>query len=154
MRQANRPKILIRLARLLPRACFLLLAWLLVSSQTARAECSHYVVSRSDGAVMSAGLDFLVQHGLPPASGQSPKNRSERPFPCSGALCSGAPATPSVPIVVLTPTGSQWACLDSPIPITEPGSIAIPGRDPLLLLVNTPVSIFHPPRPCLGRAAS
>jgi hypothetical protein len=132
----------------------MLLAWLLVSSQTARAECSHYVVSRSDGAVMSAGLDLLVQNGLLPAHAQSPKKRSERPFPCSGALCSGAPATPSVPIVVMTPTGSQWACLDSPIPITDPGSSAAPGRDPLLLLVDAPLSIFHPPRPASGRSAS
>src|SRR4051812_3305649 len=81
----------------------------LCSPTAARAGGSaYYVKTHSPTAGASAQLTLLaIADMLPAPAGEVPR---PKPAPCSGALCSGSPATPFSTIPLAPPPGAgQWA---------------------------------------------
>jgi hypothetical protein len=114
---------------------------------TARAGCSaHYVTSRSHSNGELAHLEILSLSGAIPTPGdESPR---EGPTPCSGALCSGNPAPPLSTMPPVPPPGAgQWAIPAFPVSLAAPRSRACPPADADLRPIDSPCTIFHPPRP-------
>ena len=127
-------------------ALLALLTWGVVAPASARAGCSSDRVRHGPqpgGA--DAGLELLSLAGTAPAGhGEGPR---ERPTPCSGALCSGNPATPfSVPSPAPPPWTGHWALPAFLAPVTGPASYACPPVPPRLSPVDLACPIFRPPR--------
>src|SRR4051794_6970308 len=88
-----RPRSTRRWARLGAAAFLAWLAVFGVAPSTARAGCGHGVVSLTDPLAATAHLELLTE----PMADTSPLAPSERPRPCTGTMCSGRPALPTVP---------------------------------------------------------
>lgn len=124
----------------------MLLASGFCAPSAARAGCAgHYVKSRIAAVVASGRPELLDLTGaLPTPQGETPR---ERPTPCSGAFCSGNPATPfPPPPSVPPPVSGQWAHTASLVPLADPGSSAYPAVEARFRPVGRLCSIFHPPR--------
>ncbi len=112
----------------------------------ARAGCSNpHVTSGSQATAGSARLELLDLAGaLNMPQKQTP---SRQPVPCSGAMCSGNPATPSSTIPSIPrASGEQWA--DSLVypALIGSGPFAYPDFDHTIRPVDRLCLIFHPPR--------
>jgi hypothetical protein len=117
-----------------------------LSPSVARAGCSaHYVKYRSQPGDSTATPERLDLAGvLPPSQEEAPR---ERPAPCSGALCSGNPATPFSSIPPVTPPGfGQWAIPAFAVALADPGAFPYPPVEANLRPVDHSCSVFHPPR--------
>ncbi len=129
------------------RAFLFVLAWVFIAPGSAEARCSDYVQSKSAAPGHKSNLAELGHTGLhnvatEPASPQLPKRRT----PCSGALCSGQPASPLVPAHADVHHSGQWAIISSTVQTTNPG----PGYNRLseeaALGTHRRTSVYHPPR--------
>jgi hypothetical protein len=105
-----------------------------------QAGCNHVVASRADSARLAAisrlSLDLAAHPDKPPTPLR----------PCSGAFCTGQPATPTAPAGALdTPIDSwAWSLWDPRIASAE--SSFWPIKQAARRPVRTGRSIFHPPR--------
>src|SRR4051812_16910404 len=127
-------------------ALLALLAAGIVTPAAARAGCLNpHVVPRSQHNAGSIHLELLgIAGALPTPQGETPR---PGPAPCSGAMCSGNPATPlsTIPSVP-PPDGEQWAFSPPLLPPIVTGPLASLPVDATLRPVERPCSIFHPPR--------
>jgi hypothetical protein len=105
-----------------------------------QAGCNHGVTTRTDSARLSAigrlSVDMAAQPDTPPA----PRR------PCSGAFCTGQPATPMAPAVSVESPSDSWAWS-----LWNPGIAFTPWsylriKPESSLPVRTGRSIFHPPK--------
>ena len=127
-------------------AIFSLLTLGVALPSAARAGCTgHFVTWRSQPVGAPADLAFLDIGGTVPTPDDAPP---ERPTPCSGALCSGNPATPLSATPTVPPPGlGQWALTVTPVSLSGPESVACAPEDADLRPAIGLCSVFHPPRP-------
>ena len=135
----------------LVRALLTLLILGIVSPSVARASCTaHYITSRSQG---DGQVVFATMFSHETAGSTSENETPQKPTtPCTGAFCSGNPATPFSSLPHVLPNGpGQWAVLVFLTSIPAPGSFAHTQADANLHPVDHARSIFHPPphRACL-----
>lgn len=114
--------------------------------QSAQAGCSeHYVRYSKQTDRQTFGLDFLsLAESAPTHPLEIP---GERPPPCSGALCSGNPATPTPTPPLVHPSWSEHGALPSfPSHVTGFGSFARAFLSDQPWTIDYACSIFRPPR--------
>lgn len=130
-------------------ATLLLLTLGAVLATPAQAGCSsHYTTSELNRQSHEnpSGFELLSRAGAIP----SPENEPvpNRPKPCTGALCSGAPALPTSALPALSPFGVEhWAALPLVVSPSHFGTHAYPPFDEGLNPVEFCATVFHPPRP-------
>ena len=118
----------------------------IVLPSAARASClNSHVTSSSRITAASAHLELL---GLTGALNKTQEEiPSRQPVPCSGAMCSGNPATPVSTIPTVPPAGGdQWAVSSCSPTLIGPGPFACPTFDATIRPVDCLCLIFHPPR--------
>jgi hypothetical protein len=118
-------------------AAGLLAAGVAFTPGRAAAQCGDYVRIAGQPMAPHDGPG-QADHGLP-TPGQ----------PCHGPGCSGAPATPALPVTapVADPSGSkQWADRFAADPDAAAGGRTLPPITSDDGAVSRPASIFHPPR--------
>ncbi|WP_337175663.1 hypothetical protein [Paludisphaera sp.] len=111
-----------------------------LASRSAEAGC-HGRVAIQGGATLSNLEAFIEGESFGAAA-----TPAEAPAPCTGAFCSGSPATPATSTSVPIVAPGSWAIVavlrDDRDPASEPHFWAEPPRPPLRLSVG----VFHPPR--------
>ncbi len=134
------------LARMGTGAFMVLVFQCLCAPVSAWAGCNHLVISRTDPARSPSLIDPLIGD----FAGQSEPYEAP-PRPCTGAWCSGQPATPAVPAGVFDwgiETWVWWASVTGPVPtvrfFASPSSL-------VLHPTHCGSGVFHPPR-CLPSA--
>ena len=132
-------------SRTLAGACVVLLASAILAPSPAEAGCSHDVISvNTRGTMRTSQLDILNPIGSP--SNPIATHPPSRPRPCSGALCSGKPAVPPVPVVSTETQGEQWGeLLSPPAALVEEGRWLDRAKSFLQPVLQGP-SIDRPPR--------
>jgi hypothetical protein len=129
-----------------------LLASLVVAALTtseARAGCGHYVLWKqtTSGVIEGVGLDLLGTLGERSSAARTPLDAPvQTPKPCTGALCSGAPATPVIPDPPIPPATPRWGLVEvataSPrLAVVDHSTDDRPARP-----IDLAAAIFHPPR--------
>ena len=138
-----------RLVRMCAGALVVLVAQGFCAPSSAQAGCGHNVVFRNDGERSQSILDLMLDDLVGPIDGNpvSPPAR-----PCSGAFCSGQPATPAVPAGAFDLQADSWAWCAA-------GSGTISGPDAFFFArpsaphsMDRVSGVFHPPRflPCFS----
>jgi hypothetical protein len=143
-----------RLPIIVIRAICSVVVWAVIAPGAAEASCSHYVRSGSAPSRSEWDLIDFGQSGLANQTTRAwaPPAPSPR-VPCSGALCSGQPASPSVPTDIDHPLDSQQAIL---LIASRPDGSG-PGfslhDETVLVPRDRRTSVDHPPRPWRSRRA-
>ena len=112
-----------------------------------KASCSHYVQTDSDLAkyeLTFTQFDNVVVRN--DATEASTPTDPERRRPCTGALCSGQPASPSSPTQIDVPRASQWAIIATPTQAAVNDPVLAPGHENDLRPSHRSTSVYHPPR--------
>ncbi len=123
-----------------------LAALVALAPTSALAGCLGHAVSGSRPAPASRleGLAEIDALGTP--APDLPHEPDDAPAPCTGAFCSGSPATPSPTTSAPIPPPGLWAILpEGPAPEVQ-GSLPYPFDDPSRLPSSRDLSVFHPPR--------
>jgi hypothetical protein len=108
---------------------------------SAWAGCSHLVSSRADSGRPPSVIDSLV-HNL--AGRNEPAQAPLRP--CTGAWCSGQPATPAVPASEFNWGGESWAWwFPGPLSADTSSIFGFPALS-IFHSLHRQAGIFHPPR--------
>jgi hypothetical protein len=108
---------------------------------SAWAGCSHLVSSRADSGRPPSVIDSLV-HNL--AERNEPAQAPPRP--CTGAWCSGQPATPAVPASEFNWGGESWAWwVPGPLSADTSSIFGFPAPS-IFHSLHRQAGIFHPPR--------
>lgn len=116
----------------------------LLPSPTARAGCSaRHVLDGPAPAPGALHLELLESVGVIPAG--HPGMPPLRSPSCSGALCSGSPATPLSPVPPPPPGAGPWAMGHSPLAPDVPASAALARHEAVGRPVGRPGSVFRPP---------
>jgi hypothetical protein len=120
-----------------------LVALVVIAPPGAEGGCSHLVTSRTDQARISSLVDPLIRD----LSGRSdPLPIPRPPRPCSGAWCSGQPATPVVPAGQFDGPSESWAWCSSAPGSALAGRSFLPSATTAPRPVHTQTGVFHPPR--------
>lgn len=119
-----------------------------LAPSTADAGCSnHYVKFKTWSNADLADLEplgFLDGRERGPLQDEPP---SDAPKPCTGALCSGNPATPGSTVPLVSPSVfGQWAMPALETRPAPPWASALSLEDAASRPVGRALSIFHPPR--------
>jgi hypothetical protein len=124
-------------------ALFALAALAILAPGAAEAGCHGRVAST--GSATLSNLDEFINGG---ATGTvaMPDVPIEAPSPCTGAFCSGSPATPSPSTSVPVVTPGSWAILVQRRDHQDPGSKPHVSPEPLRPPSHLSVEVFHPPR--------
>jgi hypothetical protein len=120
-----------------------LLAFALLAPPAAKASCSHLVTSENGRGHLTSLVEPLM---LDLAGPSDPHSVPRGPRPCSGAWCSGQPATPPVPSGLFDGPLGSWALFVS-IPdevSTAPSFLSAETSTFRPLLGGN--DVFHPPR--------
>jgi len=132
-----------RLAMLPSAAVTTIVALVLIFSPSAQAGCSHLVTSRADRFGVSGLTESLIRDL---ADRSNPDPTPSHPRPCSGAFCSGQPASPTVPAGVTDGQNGNWAlCWPSSSSTVAVASFRAVGTTSLRP-VHRETGVFHPPR--------
>lgn len=120
-----------------------------VMPSTAQAGClTHYITYRSQVNGELPPIDLLGLSGTLPASEVETPPATPAPAPCTGALCSGNPATPfSTPPLAVPPWVGQWAIPGFSIDLANLEPLRLRSTDVIPRPVKQADLIFHPPRP-------
>ncbi len=119
----------------------LLASWLCAPS-TAKAGCSAHYISLQSSSSLELELLESIRMVDPPL-----KTTSQLPKPCTGAFCSGNPATPAPVSQPLAPNASEQGTLwHLGLRVPEPKSFALLADEVDCRPSVRPASIFHPPR--------
>jgi hypothetical protein len=127
-------------------ALLALLAMVTLSPAAARAGCSaHDLILRSQAGGGISYLDLLSSAGaLSTPTDQAPR---QRPAPCSGAFCSGNPASPVSPLPSVSSIGVRhWAIVALHVGQLEAGTLQGLFVDADLRPIDVSCTVFHPPR--------
>jgi hypothetical protein len=118
-----------------------------VSARSATASCSHYVSNNSDLTKFELRFAPFDNESLPNETSEpSAPVGSPRRGHCSGALCSGQPASPSCPNRIDVPRAGQWAIIAAPAQTAMPEPALCPDAMHVLLTNSCSTSVYHPPR--------
>jgi hypothetical protein len=129
------------LARIGIGAFMLLVVQCLCAPASAWAGCNHLVISRTDAARMPS----LIDHLMGDFAGQREPLQTPPP-PCTGAWCSGQPATPAVPAGVLDWGIESWVWW-APVAGSVPTARSFASPSSLVLHpAHCGSAVFHPPR--------
>lgn len=114
------------------------------SSNAQAAGCATGHAPRRSSATYLAVMEMLAADGgLADPRGTTPV---DRPRPCTGAFCSGLPATPFSAAPDSSPGLDQWAIAISLVLPTDAGTMIRIPAEPALRAVSQAAPIFHPPR--------
>ena len=102
----------------------------------ARADCARDARHRLE-------IGFAIGTDAAETPDQSPR---EGPRPCTGAMCSGNPATPMTDAPATTIEVEAWGLLVESAPAEHAGSIARFDDAGSIRPIDDGSSIFHPPR--------
>jgi hypothetical protein len=136
-----------RTAIIITRAVLTGLALVAIAPASVDASCSHYVHARTNLSKFELSLDEFENAVYPGAttSVSTPVDH-ERRRPCSGALCSGQPASPLSPTQIDVPRAGQWAIIAPPVQ-ADVAELVFSRRDENLLFpIHYSTSVYHPPR--------
>jgi hypothetical protein len=141
-----------RTAIIITRAVLTGLALIAIAPASVDASCSHYVHARTNLSESELSLAEFENADFPSAttSASTPVDH-ERRRPCSGALCSGQPASPLSPTQIDVPRAGQWAITAAPVQADVAELVFFPRDENLLLPIYHSTSVYHPPRlpqPC------
>jgi hypothetical protein len=129
----------------------LLFLWLIAPS-VARAGCEHGGMRRLHIAADSSHFERLAQSGALSSTASEPSRprSSSSGTPCSGALCSGKPAVPVMPVPSMSQRPESSAILDALNLALGAGSTSVVPAERSLLPIDRASAIFHPPRLALN----
>jgi hypothetical protein len=114
---------------------------------SAEASCSQYVQTNSDLPAYELSLvQFDIAGSRNGATEASTPSGPQRRRPCSGALCSGQPASASPPAPINVPRANQWAIFATPTPAAVSDPVFSPGDENELRPSHRSTSVYHPPR--------
>jgi hypothetical protein len=127
------------------RSLFAILVLGAVLPSAAHAACSGpHVIKSSQSPNRSAHLELLDFAGALP---DRQKELPSRPVPCSGAMCSGNPASPLSTIPSITPDAHEnWAVSSPSLSPISPRSFVYAAVHANTGPVDRASFIFHPPR--------
>jgi hypothetical protein len=118
-----------------------------VAPGSAEASCSHYVQTNSVLPKYELSVTQFDNVALRnDATEASTPMTPERRRPCSGALCSGQPASPSSPTQIDVPRAGQWAIIAIPTPAVVSDPVFSSGDENDLRPTHRSISVYHPPR--------
>jgi hypothetical protein len=132
-----------RLARLGAVALLLMAVHSFCSPASVWAGCNHLVTSRTDLARLPSFIEPLIDdlaRGSEPFSVPGPAPR------CSGAWCSGQPATPPVPSGAFEGLVDSWAWCTAALVSSVAASSFISTGSLALVPAHCGSTVFHPPR--------
>jgi hypothetical protein len=137
-----------RSAITIARAVLTVVVSVVVAPSSAEASCSHYVQSLSSLPKYELSLaEFENADFLSATTSASTPVDHERRRPCSGALCSGQPASPLSPTHIDLPRAGQWAIIAAPVQADVAKLVFSPRDENVILPSHHSTSIYHPPRP-------
>jgi hypothetical protein len=124
------------------RAALALLVLVMFAPAAAQAGCSHLVTPGIDSERFRSLIEPLI-HDLADQSEELPV--APAPRPCSGALCSGQPATPAAPAVDADIPSDSWAwnASVSGVVLTGVSILSIETRE--LHPTCLAIPVFRPP---------
>ena len=131
-----------RLARSWAGALTVLLAWVAIGPNSARAACSHRAQPRLSDQAAAALLEPFGDARSPV---EAPRP-AHLPRPCTGAMCSGQPAPPVSSTAPAPIRIAAWAILIPPAPTRPLGSSSLPRDERDVRATEPAGSVFHPPR--------
>jgi hypothetical protein len=136
-----------RSAIIIARPILTALVLAVVAPGSADASCSHYVQTNSDVPNYELSRALVDNADFPRDTTETlaPLGH-ERRRPCSGALCSGRPASPSSPTQIDLPRAGQWAIVAAPVQVDVPEPEFSPHDESVLLSRHRRTSVYHPPR--------
>jgi hypothetical protein len=142
-----RPALTRRSAIIIARAVLTVLVLAAVAPRSAEANCSLYVQTNSSLPKYDLSLAEFDNARVPSETTEpvAPLG-SRRRRPCSGALCSGQPASPSSPTQIDMPRGGHWAMIVTPAQAAVPDPVLSPGVENDLHRSHRGTSVYHPPR--------
>ena len=118
-----------------------------VAPGSVEASCSHYVQTVSDLRIHQSSIAQLDDAGSSNgATGASIPAAPQRRRPCSGALCSGEPGSPSTPTQIVMPRAGQWAIIAAPTRAATSDPVFSQGDENDSLPTHRRISVYHPPR--------
>jgi hypothetical protein len=114
----------------------------------AHAGCSnHSVTTRYELTAKAADLELLRLAGAVPSGPAEDFQKAPIPSPCTGAMCSGHPASAPAPISSGPPADDgEWALGALRVSPACPGALYWARDNATLRSINRTRSIFHPPR--------
>jgi hypothetical protein len=124
-------------------AVVLLLGFAVLAPPSALGGCSHLVTSGTDPGRLSSPIEGLI-HDLAGKAAGLPA--PVRPRPCSGALCSGQPAAPSVPPGLFDGRLESWVWCASVPGLVLIGDSFLFAETNGVLPTRRSLDVFHPPR--------
>jgi hypothetical protein len=140
---AERSAIIIILAKM----ALTVLVVTVLGSGSAAAGCSHYVQTNSDLPKYELSLAQFDNAGSGnDATEASTPTDPQRRRPCSGALCTGQPASPSSPTQIDVPRAGQWAIIAIPTPAVVSDPVFSSADENDLRPTHCSISVYHPPR--------
>jgi hypothetical protein len=136
-----------RTAIIITRAVLTGLALVAIAPASVDASCSHYVHARTNLSKFELSLAEIENADFPSTtmSASTPVDH-ERRRPCSGALCSGQPASPLSPTQIDVPRAGQWAIIAPPVHADVAELVFSPRIENVLLPCHYSTSVYHPPR--------
>jgi hypothetical protein len=142
-----RPEAFKRSARGIAGAFCSLLVCALAAPCSADAGCDRHATARPVERGDWAGLVELGHLGALVGGGDAstPATPGPRP-PCTGAFCSGRPATAPTASPPKVPAPEPWALADAPVRVAAPGAAWFPTDEPPVGPSYLSRDIFHPPR--------
>jgi hypothetical protein len=142
-----RPALTRRSAIIIARAVLAVLVMAAVAPGSAEASCSHYVQTNSNLPKYELSLAEFDNARVPSETTEplTPLGSQQR-RPCSGALCSGQPASPSSPTQIDMPRGGHWAIIVTPAQAAVPEPVFCPNVENELHPSHRSTSVYHPPR--------
>ncbi len=120
---------------------------ILCAPATVRAGCSHLVTSRIDSARLPSILSIVVGDHVQPMEERS---LPQPPRPCSGAFCSGQPATPAVPAGWLGLTVDAWVWCPANLCTFSMSYALVSTENAVARPILQGSGVFHPPRNILS----
>jgi hypothetical protein len=137
-----------RSAITIARAVLTVVVSVVVAPSSAEASCSHYVQSLSSLPKYELSLaEFENADFLSATTSASTPVDHERRRPCSGALCSGQPASPLSPTQIDVPRAGQWAIIAASVQADVVELVFSRRDENLLFPTHCSTSVYHPPRP-------
>jgi hypothetical protein len=124
-------------------AILTLLVVAMIAPTVAEAGCSHDVTSRTNSVRLSSLIEPLF-HNLTGQSEDLPV--PPLPRPCSGALCSGQPASPAVPAGTIDVRPESWAWIASVPGLALTAESLLSSETSDLHPEHRAIAVFHPPR--------
>jgi hypothetical protein len=142
-RRMTRSRLTWRLSFSPAGAVATLLAFAVLAPPAVKAGCSHLVASKNGQAHLTSLVEPLMRDLAGPSD---PLSVPRGPRPCSGAWCSGQPATPPVPSGLFDGRLGSWALFASIPDKVSTASSFLSTETSTFRPLRGGNDVFHPPR--------